>query len=81
MAKEQRAVSRARTREVRDHDESRNPSWFVPVMLGFMIVGLLWVLVFYISRSTLPIPSIGPWNIAVGFGIMFVGFIMATRWR
>ena len=71
----------ARSRDTRDQEESRNPSWFVPVMLGFIVVGLLWVVVFYISGSMLPIESIGPWNIAIGFGIMFVGFIMTTRWK
>ncbi|MFC7431703.1 MULTISPECIES: cell division protein CrgA [unclassified Agrococcus] len=71
----------ARSRASRDHEESRNPQWYVPVMLGFIIVGLLWVIVFYISGSTLPIQSIGPWNIAIGFGIMFIGFLMTTRWR
>ena len=71
----------ARSRDTRDQEESRNPSWFVPVMLGFIVVGLLWVVVFYISGSMLPIESIGPWNIAIGFGIMFIGFIMTTKWK
>ena len=71
----------ARSRDTRDQEESRNPSWYVPVMLGFIVVGLLWVVVFYISGSMLPIESIGPWNIAIGFGIMFVGFIMTTKWK
>ena len=71
----------ARSRDTRDQEESRNPSWIVPVMLGFIVVGLLWVVVFYISGSMLPIESIGPWNIAIGFGIMFIGFIMTTKWK
>lgn len=71
----------ARSRASRDQEESRNPSWYVPVMLGFIVVGLLWVVVFYISGSMLPIESIGAWNIAIGFGIMFIGFIMTTKWK
>lgn len=81
MAKEQRGVARARTRNARDYEESRNPAWFVPIMLGFILVGLLWIIVFYISRSTLPIASIGEWNLAVGFGIALIGFLMTTRWK
>ncbi|MES1169807.1 MAG: cell division protein CrgA [Leifsonia sp.] len=23
----------------------------------------------------------GSWNILIGFGIMFIGFLMTTRWR
>lgn len=58
-----------------------NPVWFKPVMLGFMLLGLAWVLLFYLSSGTLPIPGIGAWNLAVGFGIALIGFLMTTRWR
>jgi hypothetical protein len=58
-----------------------NPVWFKPVMFGFMLLGLLWIIVFYVSGSTLPIQSLGSWNILIGFGIMFIGFLMTTRWR
>jgi hypothetical protein len=58
-----------------------NPVWFKPVMFGFMIVGLLWIIVFYVSQGLFPIPDLGSWNILVGFGIAFIGFIMTTRWR
>ena len=58
-----------------------NPVWFRPVMFSFMLLGLLWIIVFYVSQSQLPIPNLGSWNIVIGFGIMFVGFLMTTRWR
>jgi hypothetical protein len=34
-----------------------------------------------VSGTSLPVPQLGSWNILVGFGIAFIGFIMATRWR
>ncbi|SBS72813.1 MULTISPECIES: cell division protein CrgA [Microbacterium] len=58
-----------------------NPVWFKPIMLGLMLLGLAWVLVFYLSSMAFPIPGIGPWNLVIGFGIAFVGFLMTTRWR
>lgn len=58
-----------------------NPVWFMPIMIGLMLVGLAWVLVFYLSGSVLPIPGVGAWNLVIGFGIAFVGFLMTTRWR
>lgn len=58
-----------------------NPVWFKPVMFGFMLVGLIWILVYYVSQASWPVPSLGAWNIMVGFGIMFIGFLMTTRWR
>lgn len=50
-------------------------------MFGFMLVGLIWIIVFYVSQSQYPVPALGAWNILVGFGIAFVGFLMTTRWR
>lgn len=58
-----------------------NPVWFKPIMIGLMLVGLVWVLVFYLSNQLLPIPGIGAWNLIIGFGVAFVGFLMTTRWR
>jgi hypothetical protein len=58
-----------------------NPPWFVPVMLGLMVVGLLWVVTFYVSETKYPIPNIQNWNLIIGFGLMISGFLMTTRWR
>jgi hypothetical protein len=58
-----------------------NPVWFKPVMFGLMIIGLLWIIVFYISEGRLPVPAWESWNIVAGFGIAIVGFLMTTRWR
>lgn len=68
-------------REVRSGDDAPNPVWFKPIMFGLMLLGLLWIIVYYISQTALPIPDLGDGNILVGFGIMFVGFLMTTRWR
>lgn len=75
------AARRTKDRERSPHDEQHNAVWFKPVMFGFMLVGLLWVIVYYVSGTQLPVPALGAWNIVVGFGIMFVGFIMTTRWK
>ncbi len=58
-----------------------NPVWFKPVMFGLMIIGLLWIITFYISEGTLPVRDWASWNIVAGFGIAIVGFLMTTRWR
>lgn len=62
-------------------DPGPNPVWFKPVMIGFMLIGLVWILVFYLSNQAWPIPGIGAWNLMIGFGIAFIGFLMTTRWR
>lgn len=63
-------------------EQAPNPVWFVPLMLGLMIVGLLWVATYYISgASQFPVPQLGRWNLGVGFALMMAGFLMTTRWR
>ncbi|MGJ9403593.1 cell division protein CrgA [Arthrobacter sp. KK5.5] len=57
------------------------PVWYKPVMFGLMILGLLWIIVYYISEGLLPIVVAGGWNIVIGFGFAMVGFVMTTRWR
>ena len=59
-----------------------NPPWFVPVMLGLMLLGLLWVVTFYVTQPDgYPIPSLQYWNLGIGFTMMISGFMMTTRWR
>ncbi len=36
-----------------------NPVWFKPVMFGLMIIGLLWIITFYISEGQLPVQATG----------------------
>lgn len=79
-------MARGTTRNAENAETPRgkdapNPVWFKPVMFGFMLLGLLWIIVYYLSQASWPVPVLGPWNIMVGFGIMFIGFLMTTRWR
>ncbi|MFC4138289.1 MULTISPECIES: cell division protein CrgA [unclassified Microbacterium] len=72
---EEPAVERA------EGDDAPNAAWFKPVMVGFMLLGLVWILVYYISGQAWPIPGLGAWNLAIGLGIALIGFLMTTRWR
>ena len=58
-----------------------NPTWWLPTALTLMIIGLLYVIVYYVSSGAYPIGAIGAWNIAVGFGAIMAGFLMLTRWK
>jgi len=70
-----------RPQESRNGDDIPNAVWFKPIMFGLMLLGLAWIIVFYVSQGTLPVAPLKDWNILVGFGILFVGFLMTTRWR
>jgi hypothetical protein len=56
------------------------PKWLVPIFVALLVIGLLWVVVFYITK-TYPIPGIQSWNILIGFVIMLAGFIMTMWWQ
>lgn len=60
-----------------------NPVWFKPVMFGFMLLGLIWIVLYYITSSNLglPIPALGQANIFIGFGLVLVGFLMTPWWK
>ena len=75
------AKTTTRSSSAAEGEAAPNPVWFKPIMIGLMLVGLVWVLVFYLSGMQYPIPGIGAWNLVIGFGIAFIGFLMTTRWR
>lgn len=78
--------TRRKNRKPHDGDHSQTydkplPKWYKPVMFGLMVLGLVWIMVYYISQTVLPIPDIGGWNIVIGFGVAMIGFFMTTGWR
>jgi len=67
--------------EIENPLETESPTWLAPVMLGSFLIGLAWIVTFYISQTLYPIPDIGAWNMVIGFAFIGVGFSLATRWR
>jgi len=61
----------------------RIPSRLVPIlMVAFFLVGLAWIVVFYIAGSDIPfMNAMGNWNLVLGFALLGTGFAFATRWR
>ena len=58
-----------------------NARWFVPTMVTVLLLGLAWLVVFYVSSGAYPVGAWGYWNLGVGFAILVVGLVMSTRWR
>ena len=78
--KEQRAYVPAEVAESFDAPKE-SPKWLAPLMVALFLVGLLWIVVFYISQTQYPIPGIHAWNMVVGFAFIGAGFSLATRWK
>lgn len=70
-------------------EELANPVWFKPVMFGFMLLGLVWIIVYYVTGAQYPLGAafteqglnLENWNILIGFGIAMIGFAMSTKWK
>jgi Cell division protein CrgA len=58
-----------------------SPRWLAPTMLGTFLIGLVWIVVFYVSNENWPVSAMGPGNLVVGFVFIIVGLGLATRWR
>jgi hypothetical protein len=59
-----------------------SPRWYAAVMVALMLIGLLWIVVFYVAGDSIGfMVALGPWNFAIGFGAMVAGLVMSMRWR
>jgi hypothetical protein len=58
------------------------PRWVAPAMVACWLVGLLWIVLFYLAGDSLKyFRDIGNWNLVVGMSLIAVGFVLSTRWE
>jgi hypothetical protein len=73
-------VLQSRAAQVRVAQPS--PRWYAPLMVALMVIGLLWIVVYYVAGDRIPfMVTLGAWNFAIGFGAMVAGLVMSMRWR
>ena len=77
--KEERTVQAQVVQSTPEPTES--PRWLAPVMLAMFLLGLAWIVVYYITQTKYPAPNLGAWNMGIGFVFVGIGFSLATRWR
>lgn len=62
-----------------------NRGWVAPTFVTLMLVGVLWLVVWYITAATgtvIPLISdLGSWNLLIGLGLMIGGFAISTQWK
>jgi hypothetical protein len=64
------------------HAVRPSPRWYPIVMAAILVIGLAWIVVYYLAGSSVPLmKDLGAWNFAVGFGLMVIGLGMAVRWH
>lgn len=55
--------------------------WVAPAMLACWLVGLAWIVIYYILPSTPFFNSLGNWNLLIGMALIAAGFILSTKWE
>ena len=58
-----------------------SPTWLPVTAVALIVAGILWLVVYYLSRTDYPVASWGYWNLAVGFGAMVASLVLLSRWR
>lgn len=55
--------------------------WVAPLMLGCWVLGLIWLVIFYIAGQNIPVMrDLNNWNLLIGMGLIAVGFVVSTQW-
>ncbi|MGH8823391.1 MAG: cell division protein CrgA [Jiangellaceae bacterium] len=56
--------------------------WIAPTMVTLLVLGLAWIVVYYVTEADLPLMrQLGGWNLVIGMGLITGGFVAATKWK
>ncbi|MGH3546164.1 MAG: cell division protein CrgA [Mycobacteriales bacterium] len=58
-----------------------SPPWVPGTALALALVGMIWLVIYYLSSGTLPISGGPRLNIGIGFGCIIASLVVFTRWR
>jgi hypothetical protein len=59
-----------------------SPVWLAPLMLALFLIGITWLVVFYLVGDQMPlVGKLGNSNLLIGFGFIIAGFGLSTQWR
>lgn len=60
----------------------QSPRWLGPLIVTLWLLGATYLVVGYLTNYELPLmQELGNGNILVGFGLVAVGFGLATQWH
>jgi cell division protein CrgA len=59
-----------------------SPPWVAPAMVACLVIGLVWIALYYITNGGLAGMSVlGFWNLVIGFVLIIAGVVLSTQWR
>ncbi|MDR0435355.1 MAG: cell division protein CrgA [Propionibacteriaceae bacterium] len=57
-------------------------NWVPWVFVPLFLIGVIWLVVFYIAGRDIPVmSSLGDANILVALGFILAGFVVSTAWK
>jgi Cell division protein CrgA len=59
-----------------------SPTWYPVLIAVLLVLGLIYIVANYLAGDRIwGMKTLGPWNFAVGFGLLISGLGLAVRWR
>lgn len=58
-----------------------SPRWVPIAALALIVVGIGWLVTYYMTQGNYPIQAWSYWNLAAGFGLLVVSLGVLTQWR
>jgi membrane protein DedA with SNARE-associated domain len=60
-----------------------SPRWLAPTMVACFLIGLIYIVLFYLAGSNIPVMRdlSALVNVGIGFAFIVVGFILSTKWH
>jgi Cell division protein CrgA len=56
--------------------------WVGPAIGICLIIGLAWIVVYYLAAGSIPgLSALRAWNLVVGFAFIIAAVVLATRWH
>ncbi|MFV0452647.1 MAG: cell division protein CrgA [Propioniciclava sp.] len=84
-----KSARKERTAKIRSENKratlTNTRTWVVPTFVTSGLVGILWLVVWYITAATgIAVPfmtDLGNWNMLIGMGLIAGAFAISTLWK
>ena len=58
-----------------------SPLWVPITAVALIVIGIGWLVLYYLSGQSYPVAAWGYWNLAVGFACMVAALLVLSKWR
>ncbi|GAB3996022.1 cell division protein CrgA [Glycomyces albus] len=58
-----------------------SPLWVPITAVSLIVIGIGWLVLYYLSGQAYPVAAWGYWNLAVGFSCMVASLLVLSKWR